>query len=195
MFYASFHMGELPDLLKQPHQTEDEHVVYLLPHEFDLMAERFRLLEEKHEVVAEIFAEAMGQSSESWHDNAPADAARDEAGTISWEVRQLAYIARNHQIVNFPEPESVIASIGSRVTLAIGSGEPFSIDIIGVSLFGRNVEDPDQDVDLVTYKAPLAHSVLGHKAGEIVPAQIGGNEVVLTLLEVDQKAQSASIET
>lgn len=180
-------------MLKSMHETAQSAVVYLLPHEVELMNGRFRTLEEKHIEIVDVFADAMEQSSETWHDNAPADAARDAATVLSWEARQLVTIAKNYEVVDYPPIDSHQVAIGSRVRLSVNGSSPFSIDIVGASLLGRNALVGDgEEIEQVTYNAPLATLVLGHPEGKSFEGELNGKTVSIVLLGVDQTAQRTS---
>lgn len=155
----------------------------LLPHELWLVRrdyEEFIKIQEHH---GELMGEAMGQSSETYHDNAPAEAVLHEQTVLMRRVQPLQRIFRNHTVIDYPEQGSSDAALGSTVEVSINDGEPFGIQIVGY-LDKRYEND---EVEQATYSSPLGAALLGHSVGEIIDADIHGNERALQIVGIDQR--------
>lgn len=127
----------------------------------------------------------MHQSSETWHDNAPADAIRHEAQAFLKKRSRISQILTRRFVLDYPTPETPFATIGSRVTLSLNGSEPFQIDIVGV----QPGEDGSSELDVCSYRAPLARAVIGKINGETAEADINGRVVTVQVIGVDQIAQ------
>lgn len=184
--------GEKPEILQSASEARKERVVLLLPHEVVLMQSQFDDLERQKNVVTQAIGEAMEQSSETWHDNAPGDVVKDEAGTMYWKYQQLKIIAQNFETLEYPSLDDPQIAIGSRATIQLDEGEPFVVDIAGAGLFGREAYDADTDITIATYQTPLATALIGLEAGTAKDVEIQpGRPQRITVLEVDQESQRA----
>lgn len=163
----------------------NEGVDYLLPHEVNMLARQLEDTEIELRRLGELKNEAMHQSSETWHDNAPADAIRHEAQVFLKKRSRLSQILTNRSVLDYPTPSTPFATIGSRVTLSLNGSEPFEIYIVGV----QPGEDGNGELDVCSYRAPLAKAVIGKVNGEITTADINGRIVNLQVINVDQNAQ------
>src|SRR5690606_8699834 len=128
--------------------------------------------------------EAMSQSSETFHDNAPAESIRDEQEILLRRAKPLMQILRHHVVIDYPDPKSNIASIGSRVTVQYdNSNERFDIDIVG---YRPSSAEYFNDTEIISYESPLAAAILGNQPGTKV--YIGDPPVSLDIIEVNQTA-------
>lgn len=159
---------------------------HLLPGEYALLR---RVLdefdEEKRRQGAEMGA-AMAESSETDHDNAPAEAIQSERGNLVALVRPFLDIHRRWQEIEFPDPDSSLIVLGSRVEITQDQREPFLLDIVGfrASFHPSQLQCPE--ADLITEETPLATALMGHKAGDIFDAEIVDRSVRIDVISVDQ---------
>lgn len=156
----------------------------LLPHELPLLRRDFERLAEIQDEHSRLLGEAMQQSSETFHDNAPAEAVQNEQEVLMRRVKPIAYIIRNHNIIPYPEEVDESVAIGSRVGISINGNEPFQIDIVGY----RDADWQDDDIDQVHHEAPLAASLLGSVVGQETIAVIGDVEKSVEVVGIDQVA-------
>lgn len=156
----------------------------LLPHEPELVKAEVRRLAETQAVNAEIFGEAMDQSSESFHDNAPAEVIRDGQERIVDWARMYNRLLADHVVVGYPDPESNEVQLGSRVTVSINKMAGFMVDIVG---FVR--PDVDQDGDIVTsnHESPIVKAVMGLGVGDVGSLE-GNPPRPVEILAIDQTA-------
>jgi transcription elongation GreA/GreB family factor len=156
----------------------------LLPHELWLVQRDFDAFVQLQAHHGEALGEAMGQSSETYHDNAPMEAVLNEQTVLMRRVQPLQRIFRNHAFVDYPEATSTAVAMGSTANVSIDGGEPFSIQLVGY----LDGEYDDDDIEQATYASPLGEALLGHHAGDTVDAEIHGNARKLTIVELDQQA-------
>lgn len=176
----------------------------ILAHERERIKKLMESLGAEQAVVAEIRREAMSQSSETWHDNAPADATLHELGRIADAGRKL------HELLNkpdHPDPDvnSPIIQIGSLAILQIW-GDTVGIAVVGSPLLYRDDEFEDilevDEVVILGPESPLGSSLIGKQVGSegAYETESGGsftyivegvdNAAVLQHLNIDSKDQS-----
>lgn len=66
----------------------------ILEEDYALLNERIKVLEKQMFDLGEDFNEAVNQSSETWHDNAPFDAVRDRQSLLQFELTKLRIIRK-----------------------------------------------------------------------------------------------------
>jgi transcription elongation GreA/GreB family factor len=67
--------------------------------------------------------------------------------------------------------DKVVVRFGDSVTVqAVGGRAPFALTIVGV-------DEAEPDQGLVSFSAPIAVALLGHRVGDRVPQGVGGREV------------------
>lgn len=160
---------------------------YGLPHEVALLREQIEGVDEKLRQIAPHITDAMEQSSETWHDNAPADALFGEVRILDERRGKLIAAKRKLHVVEYPEPDFAKVAIGTRALCEI-MGDAFEIDVVGnLPIFHPD----DGDVETGSVDAPMPRSLLGAEEGHIVAATIGERVVEISVLGVDQRAQRA----
>jgi len=163
-----------------------EGVTYLLPHELIRVQDLLAKTEAELKVLAEQRFEAMHQSSETWHDNAPAEAIKHTGEVPGRRRDKLDKMLRSQFILDYPSKEIPFATIGSRVLIKVGQTEPFTIDIVGAQ---TESTDSNPDIEESTYRSPLAIAIIGKSVGETPLATIGDRTLEVTILGIDQEAQ------
>lgn len=132
----------------------------ILEEDLDLLSKRIKTLEQQIFALGEDFNEAVNQSSETWHDNAPFDVVRDKQSLLSSELTTLRIIRREASRVR-PKKTTKIA-IGSKVEL---TGNKVLKLMIGGNWVGRvSVEG----YTLVSCESPIAKLLLGKKVGDSI---------------------------
>lgn len=158
---------------------------YALPHELALAMSQIERLQAKRSHLAGHISEAMQQSSETWHDNAPADALFGEMRIIDNQELGMAVATRRLHLVEYPTPDFPFITIGSRATCSVG-GDVFEIDIAG------NLPvhyDSNSDVEVGSISAPMPKALLGGEPSKIVEVRIGHRTLQVGILAVDQTSQ------
>lgn len=154
----------------------------LLPHELKLLKRDYGRLAEIQREHSELLGEAMEQSSETFHDNAPAEAIQGEQEVLMRRVKPIAFMLRSHEIIPYPEEVQETVGLGSRVGISIDGNQPFQIDIVGY----RDADWADDEIDQVHHEAPLAASLLGKVVGQETIAVIGEIEKTVEVVGVNQ---------
>lgn len=159
---------------------------HLLPGEYSLLRKVLDDFETVKKEQGEDMGAAMAESSETDHDNAPAEAIQNARGNLIAIVGPLLDINRRWQEVDFPDPDSPLITLGSRVEITLDRHEPFLLDIVGFRAPFHPSQLQCPEADLVTEEAPLATALAGHAAGDVFNAVIVDREVSIDVISVDQ---------
>lgn len=137
----------------------------ILEEDFAELNKRIKVLEKQMFDLGDDFNEAVTQSSETWHDNAPFDAVRDRQSILHFELSKLRTIRK--ETTKIKPKQSKKIRIGSKVTL---SGTKNLQVMIGGDWIGRQHVD---GYTLVSCESPVAISLVGKKEGEEVNLPMG----------------------
>lgn len=111
--------------------------------------------------------EATSQGAESWHDNAPYEALRDNIKISDKRAVDARKLFTNAQIREYPrELKEPIADYGVGVRIN-RDGKPADFKIVGHG-------DTDIDKGRILYESPLAKTLIGRREGETFKAEING---------------------
>jgi transcription elongation GreA/GreB family factor len=132
----------------------------ILREDLVLLDARVEVLQKELFDLGEEFGIAVNQSSETWHDNAPFDFARDKQSLLAAELLKLRTI-RRESLKYLPKKTKKI-QIGSKVV--VRNGRELKVMIGGVWV-GREEVD---GYKLITCDAPIAHSLIGKSKGDEV---------------------------
>ena len=126
--------------------------------------------------------ESMQQSSETWHDNAPADAVVSDSRVLTGVAEKLIGIIDKAEVFNMPnnEDESVEVTLGSSVTVELPSGTKKTL-----LLTGATPKEESTGIDCVTLQSPLGAAILGGKAGEAVEYTVGARKLKVMIRKIE----------
>lgn len=126
---------------------------------------RRRIAELDEEILAlgPEFHEALNQSSETWHDNAPFDALRERQSVLDAERQQLRQVLRR-SLPSVPKAKQGVVAIGRTVTLRNDKGKERNYLVAGDWTPRAGAKQDGHMV--VSVNSPLAQALLGKKAGE-----------------------------
>ncbi|TXG77660.1 hypothetical protein E6P97_01255 [Patescibacteria group bacterium] len=169
--------------------------VGILPHERILLEARLRQLEGEQQDAADLLREAMDQSSETWHDNAPADAASLESKRVASAAKLILESLKKPDIP-YPEHDSTKVAIGSLVMVSllgadvavVVAGDPVVYDEAslaeGLGCSGELV--------VVSVDAPLGAGLIDGEPGLDGSYKIAGdNEAHFSIHAVDNRSVQA----
>ncbi len=140
----------------------DKDRLRLLPEDIDILNQRISELEEQTKNLGADFAEAFEQSSETWHDNAAFDAAREKQSLIQAELQGLWHVRARTKKVS-PKFNHSKVTIGSRIVIHIDSSERELYLVGDFSLRTGQVVDSSL---VVSAKSPIGLTLEGLKVGE-----------------------------
>jgi len=160
---------------------------YVLPYESNRLSKQVAEIKQKRGIVSGHIADAMEQSSETWHDNAPAEALFGEMYQL--DTRESGLVSASRHLIEVAYPTIVVdfATIGSRVLCGMG-GDKFYLDITGNLPLNKD-EDDHHEVERGSIAAPMPRALLGAKAGSVVEVDMPGRILEVEILEIDQNSQ------
>jgi transcription elongation GreA/GreB family factor len=161
---------------------------YALPFEAEQLHLQVGEIKESRSSLSVHISEAMEQSSETWHDNAPADALFGEMRQLDIRQKDLVVAERFLIPVNYPTIIVPFATIGSRVLCSMG-GDEFELDIIGDLPISQSGMDDAGIIERSSCAAPLARALLGAQANSTVQAEVNDRVIEIDVLAIDQNAQ------
>lgn len=158
----------------------------VLPFELELLHAQMRFFIGEQERLGRLLGEAMEQSSETFHDNAPADAIEDDAIVLVKRVAMLQDAIRRIDTFIYPEVRSEIVTLGSLVEIVYGDDEPEVVFLTGyVRELGDEFNLPDS-IEVVTVSSPLGGCLLDTREGEYCEYGAGGRKHIVTIGRVSQ---------
>lgn len=156
----------------------------ILPFERERAEQSFSTLVKLQDELGGHLGDAMNQSSETWHDNAPAEAIRDESQVTASLAKSVIRKLQHGRIFDY-ETDGTEVSLGSIVDIQYGHGG----EIITTMLTGmtHDVEElfPDGDeVEGVTITSPVGQAILGLSPGDSTEIVVNGRKLFLNISDV-----------
>jgi transcription elongation GreA/GreB family factor len=151
---------------------------YILEEDKALAQKRIADIEREILEMGPAFHEALNQTSETWHDNAPFDALREKQAVLAAELQTLKETL-SKSTTTLPEPEKQKVNIGSKVKLEDASKKSQHYMLAGHwtyrlgEFIGRHM--------IISCQSPLGASLLGKQIGETVTLP---NKRQLTVVEL-----------
>lgn len=166
----------------------------ILPFEVSLAEDEFEKHKKEQGLLSAKLGEAMNQSSETWHDNAPAEAITADSKVLAERAKKTIGVLQNSVVFEYPTSDEEEVTLGSLVTYRYKGDEDESklyitgsTRTVGADIEGRLLTDDDQELDFATLSSPLVMAMLGKTAGKDVHFIPNGRRPVdLTIVSVDQ---------
>lgn len=137
-------------------------VYYVLDADKQWAKARIAELEKQIGELGPEFEEAFGQSSETWHDNAPFEAVRDKQTLLAAERFSLKQIL-NKASLNYPKPPNGKVGIGSVVTV---NDSKKTSKLLIAGHWSPNTGEIVEDILVVTCISPIGQALLGKVTGQ-----------------------------
>ncbi|ERJ13721.1 transcription elongation factor GreA [Haloplasma contractile] len=135
-----------------------------------------KTVKRKENIAALQEARAQGDLSE----NAEYDAAREEQAQIEARVQELEYILKNAHIIEDDDSTTGV-SIGKVVVFQeLPDGEEQTFKIVGS-------EEADPLNEKISMNSPIAQSLYGREAGDVVKVKIPAGEINVKIVDVRNK--------
>lgn len=144
--------------------------------DLDALIQKRDLLAEQVRDAGQLVGETTRQSSETWHDNAPYDIAKQEFEHLLRQHAVLDEIAKQAQIIEPPRGFLDCVSIGAKVRYKNDLEEVRELKI------GSYV--PTEGSGVVSYNAPLAQILMGNKIGDIATGVINNRSVAYEIVDI-----------
>ena len=137
---------------------------YILPEDKASAEARIVELEQEIRAMGPDFYEALNQSSETWHDNAPFDALREKQSGFVAELESLLQVL--HRASVFQPSEQDMVQIGSFVTLRDEQSAVQRYHIAGN--WTPDAGKKRQGYITISCQTPVAQLLLGKQVGDQV---------------------------
>lgn len=149
---------------------------YFLPQDIEPLNNQIaELVKKLHEIGREM-GDAVGQSSETWHDNFGHEEATRQYGMWSRRLRELVEVRDNAQTIEpLARPQTVV--IGSRVSFVDEQGVKKTLQIGSFTV-------PEGKRD-VSYISPIARALMGARVGDEITGKIGGRDVTYEIVAIE----------
>lgn len=167
----------------------------LLPHEVVLLEENVHQALGIQSDLSRELGIAMSESSETFHDNAPAEAIMfDAAAHVAANREQYrAWNGSKFVVIDYPALDAQEAMIGSYVSIEMSRGNSGQMgELLGVDVVGgiRLWHDDDSEDHLVaSYRSNLGNAVVGGAVGGSYNYQAGNSEITIDIKTLDHRAQ------
>lgn len=142
----------------------------ILKEDLVLLEKRIKDLDDQLFALGEEFYEAVNQSSETWHDNAPFDVARDKQTLLQYEKTELKEVLRTTSVC-VPR-KKISIDIGKIVEL-------HADDILRIFIAGTWTGRSEVNgARAVTCLSPIATLLIGKKVGDEVGLPKGKYRII-----------------
>ncbi len=157
--------------------------VYCMEFEVPLIEARMESVGLAIQDVAVDISAAMDQSSETWHDNAPADAAFAHLNKLDQDKHRLTIAQRRLVQLPYPTPDMGIVTVGSLITCEMKDDE-FGLLIVG----NAPVHHPHdyEGNDIASLVAPIPRALLGLEVGDETNFTVGDRVQSVAVRAIDQ---------
>lgn len=162
----------------------------MLPFEHAMLSGELQDLGVAQSALSRLLGEAMQQSSETWHDNAPADAINHEGRMLSARAEQLIATLGKAVIVGYPEVDDERIILGTIVGIKYqGDDEIEHLLLTGVTRnaphFSTEADIP-RPLQIVTAQSPLGSAILGRKPGDTPQYEVRDRMLRIAIDSVQQ---------
>ncbi len=153
---------------------------YILEEDKNLARQRISDIEREILKMGPAFHEALNQTSESWHDNAPFDALREKQAVLAAELQSLKKTLSKSAPMLLPAPNKEKITVGSRIKLENKAQKSHHHYFLAGHWTYRLGEFIGNHM-IISCQSPLGSSLLGKKIGEAVTLP---NKQKLTVTEI-----------
>ena len=145
----------------------------VLPFELTLAKKSLKGFCVDQSTLTDRMSDAMDQSSETWHDNAPAEMVRDDSINLSAAAEGIISVINKADVFDYEADPEEGATMGSLVGVKYRDDkEPYTFFITGISreLTPEIAEQIDviEGVTVVTVGSPIGKAILGKTEGDLV---------------------------
>lgn len=184
-------------LTNQPFVLRDiitEEKLPMLPFEHAMLRGELRDLGVAQSALSSLLGEAMQQSSETWHDNAPADAINHEGRMLSARAEQIIATLEKSVIVGYPEVDDESITLG----MIVGVKYQGDVEIEHLLLTGITRNTPNfsskacvpRPLQIITAQSPLGIAILGRKPGDAPQYEVRDRILRIEIDNVQQLRQA-----
>ncbi len=142
--------------------SKDSEVLWFTAEDLESLRERTSAMEARYKELLAGSHETTSQTSETWHDNPAFDDIQQQSRMYYAEFRKLKNDLDRAQLIEAAPTVRDVVAIGSRVHVVVNERATFDVVVCSYRCFHESTDD----IDFVSYVAPLASSLLGKKVGD-----------------------------
>jgi len=162
----------------------------LLPYEYDFLKEQLIKLGVEQKQLGKLLGQAMEQSSETWHDNAPADAVNHQSRVLSKKAEKVIEGLGTAAHVDYPRRGLGSITLGSVIGVVYsGETDPDYLLVAGFCRERPNIKPSapfSTRMDIATVCSPLGAALLGLGLGDTANYMVNHNKVSLDVASLHQ---------
>lgn len=164
----------------------------VLPFELESTRRQFAALLSAQKANGELLAQSMQESSETWHDNAAAEAISADSLGLSSQAASLAKALNEGRVLEYPDPTDQSVTIGSLVTVDFGDNDLEDLLLTGITTDIREInKDWSERFESITVNSPLGSALIGAQPGEEVSYSVNGRKLTIVVQAVKSFAEEA----
>jgi transcription elongation GreA/GreB family factor len=167
----------------------EQGLIPMLPFEHAVLWEQLRQASIDRDVLSQLMAEALDQSSETWHDNAPVEVLNDSSTNLYDRARNVGKALKHSLLIESPGHDYPRVTIGSVVYVSFNGGDPEPIFISGSLRELPNHLHPD--ITVATLASPLGQAIFGKTDGKTAKYEVNGRQITVTIHAIDQDSGEA----
>jgi len=173
--------------------------VPILPFELTLAKNALKVHVEKQSDLSAKMRDAMNQSSETWHDNAPAEVIANDSRNLAKIAEKTINILGNADVFDYEANPEEGVTLGSLVDVRYGnSPDVTSLVLTGVSReltpdLAENINN-DKKVNVVTLSSPIGKAIFGKSIGQKASFTVGGESTITLTIESIKQISTVSTE-
>lgn len=147
--------------------TDSPQTYYILEEDKNLARQRIAEIEREILELGPAFHDALNQTSETWHDNAPFDALREKQALLAAELQSLKEVLSKSS-TNLPRNTADRVSIGSKVELEHATKKSRHNYLLAGHWSFRTGQTHQDNAMIITCQSPLGESLLGKALGNTI---------------------------
>jgi len=136
--------------------------------------------------LSRLLGEAMQTTSETWHDNAQADAVTMQSGILVQQANGVLSALKNRFIIPYEHDEKSKVSIGALVNVFIGAYPETMF------MTGRQRSLPEsvtavvgEDTTAVNVQSPLGEVIFDKPEGTVASYRVGDRQLEVTIVSIE----------
>lgn len=150
----------------------------MLKSEYELAVASLNKYINKHKDILAEYRLAMTESSETYHDNAPAESAMLSAKSLEGQIDTLSKKLENSSLYE-DDFNSEVVTLGSEVEILYeGDEESEKFILMGANLNTENINN------VITISSPIGRAIIGKSTGEIVEFAIDNRPIRVKLVSI-----------
>lgn len=136
--------------------------------------------------LSKLLGEAMQATSETWHDNAQADAITMQSGILVQQANGVLSSLKHRFLIPYEHDEKDKVSIGALVHIMIG------VSPVTILVTGRTRSLPEgvvallgEETDAVNVQSPIGAAIFDQPEGTVASYRVGERELQVSIVSIE----------